>query len=175
MSKLSIIDNLYLEKEKKIILNYQIFVSNEAIYLVNSSKNYSKFAKAIFSGIGDIAGLFGDAVGIIGGLASELTGNKISKLFSQLSESKSQSKVEKVLKNLDKYAESKKGITKIVAEDLKRIVVKKGFIINGKSYVEIHSSTTNFKVFAKDRTTIDKLVQAIDNNLDGTEITTKFL
>ena len=172
---ISILENFFREKENGVIENYNIIISNEAIYLVNSSNNYGKFAKSIFSGIGDVAGLFGDAIGIVGGLASELTGNKLSKMFGKISDDRSQAKLNKVLKNLDKYAANKKGVDKIELEQLLKLVVKKGMILNGKSYAEFHLQDTVHKLFSKKRADIAALIKAIQTQGLAIQVVSKFL
>ena len=62
----------------------------------------------MFSGIGEIAGLFGDTIGLVGGLVSELTGSKFSKLLKEHADKSSTKSIKKLKKNLDKMTFNKK-------------------------------------------------------------------
>ena len=97
---LMIFDNFVKEKENKVEENYQIIISDESLYLIKSSVNYGEYIKSIFSGAGDIIGLFGNTVGVLGGLASELTGHKFSQMLKEYSDKSSKKNTNKIIQNL---------------------------------------------------------------------------
>ncbi len=170
-----IIDKFIKKRENNIIENYQIILSDESIYLVNSSVNFGQYIKSIFSGVGEIIGLFGDTVGLIGGLASEITGSRFSKLLKEYSEKSSKKNMEKIINNLDTIAAKNKGITKIDYTNLDEIVVKKGYLVNGMSSVEFYQNDKILKLQSKQRMKVNKLITNIKQRNNQVKIRTKYL
>lgn len=158
---LILIEGFTNEKKNNIIENFQILVSENSIYLINSTVNYGKYVKSIFSGIGEIMGLFGDTVGIIGELTIEITGSKLAKILKEYSDRSNDKKLEKLKKNLDKIATKKKGILKIDFTDLDMVKIKKGYVVNGKSYAEFNSTGLNIRLYSSQRENVTKLTNAL--------------
>ena len=169
-----IIDGFIKERKNKVIENYQIIVSDSSIYLFNSSQNYGKYLKSIFSGVTEILGLFG-AFGLVGELASEITGDKLSKMLKEYSKKSSKNNTKKLIKNLESISADKKGITRIDYCNLTKVTIKRGFIINGSSSVEFSEKSNNLKLKTKDRNKINELTNAIGAFDNSINIKTKFL
>lgn len=174
-NNLLLIEGFTHKRQNGVIDNFQILISNECIYLINSTTNYSQYLKSIFSGIGDLLGLFGNTLGLIGGLASEITGSKLSKLLKEYSEKSTDKKLEKLKSNLNQIAKKKKGITKIDFTELQNINVKKGYLLNGSSFAIFTSNKIKIKIHAKKREHITNLVDAIKARNRQIEIQTRFL
>ena len=173
-SNLTLIDTFLIKRKNKVEEHYNVFVSQDCFYIIQSNKNYGEFIKSIFSGIGEVVGLFGDAVGLIGGVASEITGSKFSQMLKDYSKKSSDKDLIKLINNLDTIAERKKGITKIDFNTLKYITVKKGYVINGNSTVAFHHGNEKLELEAKNKDAITKLTDAVKmQNLD-VEIRTKY-
>jgi len=117
--------------------------------------------ESIFSGIGEIFGLFGDTINVIGGMASSITGVKLSKMLKEYSDKSSRKKIEKLKKNLDSIAKKKKGITKIDFSELDMLRIKKGYFINGKSFIEFITNELKIKLNPNKGVKIIELVDAI--------------
>jgi len=145
---LILIEGFTRKRENGVIDTFQILVSENSIYLINSSANYGNYVKSIFDGIGEVFGLFGETIGFIGGLTSEITGTKLSKVLKEYSDKSSNKNLDKLKKNLDKIAAKKKGITKIDFSELDAVNVKKGYLINGKSFVEFTSNELIMKLIS---------------------------
>ena len=133
--KIIAIDGFYHLKTKKVMDNYQIILTFDDIFLVNAGNDYSKFLKSVFSGIGDLVGMVKGPIGMIGGLASEMAGSKVSEVFKSFAENKSTKNVQKILNNLDEYAK-REDTEKIEFGELEQIVIKKGFSIFRKPSIE---------------------------------------
>ena len=115
--------------------NYQIILTFDDVFLVNSGNDYSKFLKSVFSGLGDLVEMVAGPIGMIGGLASEMAGGKVSEAFKSFSENKSAKNVQKILKNLDEYAK-REDTEKIEFGELEQIIIKNGFSIFKKPSIE---------------------------------------
>ena len=170
-----IIDNFIRERGNGVIENYHIIVSDSSVYLFNSSQNYEKYLEKIFFGIGGVASLLGGPIGFIGELASEITGDKLSKILKEYSQKSSTKNIKKLIKNLDTISSDKKGVTRINFVDLLKVTIKKGYIINGISSVEFILKNENVMLKSRNRNKIDELVSAISAFNDSTKITTKYL
>lgn len=133
--KITAIDGFYHQKTKKVMDNYQIILTFDDIFLVNAGNDYSKFLKSVFSGIGDLVGMVKGPIGMIGGLASEMAGGKVSEAFKSFSENKSTKNVQKILNNLDEYAK-REDTEKIEFGELEQIIIKKGLSIFRKPSIE---------------------------------------
>ncbi len=129
------IDGFYHIKSRKALDHYQIILTFDDVFLVNSGNDYSKFLKSIFSGIGDLVGMISGPIGMLGGLASEMTGGSVSEAFKSFGESKSAKNVQKILKNLDEYAK-RDDTEKIEFGELEQITIKNGFSIFKKPSIE---------------------------------------
>jgi len=160
-NNVSLIEHFTKIKDNGVVENFQIVLTNEALYLVNSSNNYGDFVKSIFSGVGDIMGLFGDGIGIIGGLASEATGHKLSRVLKQFSADQSSSRMNRMIKNIDKLAAKKKDVRKIEFNDLAQINIKKSYLVNGKAYVEFVTEGFTERLIPVDGASLNTLREGI--------------
>jgi hypothetical protein len=164
MEVILVLDNLKVEKPNGLIEKYHVAISSQAIYLINSSNDYSKIVASIFYGIADIATLFESTLGFVGGLISVTTGEGLSKMLSDFAKSSSDKKINKVLANLDKHTGEASGITKLSFEKLQKITYKKGYFINGKSFIEFASSQKKYKLVPENRRQIDALKKVIKDH-----------
>lgn len=160
-SNFNILEGFFKQRKNGIIENFHIAFAGESLYLINSSVNYGDYVKSLFSGMGEILGLFGNGIGILGGLASELTGVKFSNKIKSMSEKASKKYLLKVTKNLDVMAEKKDGVTKLNIAQINEIILKKGYLINGKSYIQISHEEKLFKLNTTSRKKITELAELI--------------
>lgn len=171
---LLIIEGFIKKRENGVVENYQIIVSAEAIYLVNASMNYGDYIKSLFTGVGEVIGFFGDTIGFVGELASEMTGDKVSKFLKGISGKAADKYMGKIIANLDNEAAKKKNVLKIEFIELEWITVKKGYLITGKSFVEFVGHKQRFKLSTKTRAKITELLDAFNAQLLPIEIKTAY-
>lgn len=174
MEIISVIDNLTIETKNGVLEKYHIAISKQAIYLINSSNDYSKIIESIFDGIADIATLFEGTIGFVGELISVTTGAGLSKILSDFAKKNSDKKINKVLKKLDEYTDEKSGVSKLAFENLKKVVYKKGYLINGKSFIEFISYDKKYKLIPENRKQIDDLKKVIQDNALNVKVESKF-
>ncbi len=160
-SEFVVIDDFLKKRENGIIENHHVVISTESIYLIKTSTNYGEYVKSLFSGMGEIIGIAGGGIAFLGELASELTGDKLSKLLKSHSKKASEKYVNKVLENLDKIALKNNGITKIQFHDIEEITLKKGYILNGKSFIEINHNGMKIKLYSKSRKEVSELIDIL--------------
>jgi len=129
------IDGFYHQSSRKVIDNYQIILTFDDIFLVNAGNDYSQFVKSVFSGIGDLVGMVKGPIGMLGGLASEIGGGKVSEVFKSFAENKSAKNVQKILANLDEYAK-RNDTEKVEFGELEQIIVRNGISIFRKPSIE---------------------------------------
>ena len=125
--------------------------------------------------MGDIIGLASGGIGLIGGLASQLTGDKLSKFLKSHSKNNSKKYVDKVLSNLDEMAAKKKGILKIGFQKIQKIVCKKRFLINGRSYAEVFLKEGNIKLYTKTNKSIKEMMNTLKHRNTKIAIETKLI
>lgn len=158
--QITAIDGFFHLKSKKVIDNYQIILTFDDIFLVNAGNDYSKFLKSVFSGIGDLVGMVKGPIGMIGGLASEMAGGKVSEAFKSFSENKSTKNVQKILKNLDEYAK-REDTEKIEFGELEQIIIRNGFSIFKKPSVEFVLNDKTIKLLTEKKEKIEIFRKAL--------------
>ena len=170
-----VIEDLFKKRENGIIENHHIIVSDESIYLIKSSTNYGEYVKSLFSGIGELIGIARGGIGLLVGLASEITGDKFSKILKSYSKKSSERNLAKILKNLNGIAAKKNGITKIQFQDINELILKRGYILTGKSYIEINQNELKTKLYSKSYKTISELIKTLKSKQFKINIKTKFI
>lgn len=159
--ELVLLDHFTQVRDNKIIDKFQLLVSEDSIYFVNSNTNYSDYVKSLFSGLGEAMNLFGNSIGVVGGLISELTGHKLSKVLKEYSEKSSNKNMEKLKANLNKMSLDKKGILKMDFGFIDSIEVKKNLLINGKSFVKFKQEGMVKEFFPKNNEVLNDLINTI--------------
>ena len=162
MQQIVSIGNLSTPKKEGIPRKYHLILTHEAIYLINMNKDFRDLIDDIFFGMGEILGFFGDAVGIIGGVMTSITGEKVSKFISGLTKKISERKLKQAVENLDEFARQGKGVEKISLHDMLEIVAKKGYGINGKSRIELVGTKVKHTFIPKKRSDVQELVEAAE-------------
>lgn len=175
MEVLGIIENLNKQEKGKVIDHYQLLLTEENLYLINTSQDYSKLVKYIFSGVSEIVGLVGGATGIFGGLLTQLTGDKLGKFLKELSNNQSDKRAQKIIENLEQNAGQGKGIEKIASQELQAIMVKKGYWVNGRSWIELIAGDKTSRFFVEDRQEIDNLLGVAKQYYKQTRVVRKLV
>ena len=129
---------------------YQIILTFDDIFLVNSGNDFSNFMKTFVKGFGEFAGMVGGAVGTLG------------KMLETFSESKSTENLQKLLSNLEKYAASRDDTEKVEFSDVQAINVKKGTLFTGRSYVEFVLQDKSIRLHTDKKDKIDRFLHAIE-------------
>ncbi len=148
--EVKVFDGFYVKRSRKVMDKYQIILTFDDIFLVNSGNDYSQFMKSLFSGIGELAGMVGGAVGVLG------------EVLSTFSEKKSTKNLEKLLSNLEKYAATREDTEKIDFSDLQAIHVKKGSLFTGRSYIEFVLQEKKIKLTTEKKEQIDDFLLAVE-------------
>jgi len=175
MENISIFNDFSKKRKSGVAEHYQVIVTDESIYLVNSSNNYTAFVEYIFAGVGLLTELVGGIAGIGAGVATDFTGNKLTKALKKMSNDRSDKRLKKVLSNLDRYSKEKHGVFKIDFHNLKQITIKNGYIINGKTYVEFVTEKDSHKLFSKKRIQTDLFKNTLKKHNNAIQVNTKFL
>ncbi len=128
-----IIPNWYSLAGKNTKRQYQIILTENALYLVETGSNYSEVVQSVFSGVGVALDFVEGITGFVGGLANQWISNKLSGMFDTFAKNKSQQKINKVIDNLDEFARKGKWVKKWNKEEVKCIVIKQGTLFTGKS------------------------------------------
>ncbi len=162
MQQLVSIGNLSTPKEDGVVRKYHLILTHEAIYLINMDKNFRDLIDDIFFGMGEILGLFGNAVGVIGDVMTSITGEKVNKFIGGLTKKISERKLKKAIENLEEFAKAGKGVEKISLHEMLEIVAKKGYGINGRSRIELVGTKVQYKLFPAHRSDVQELMEAAE-------------
>lgn len=152
------IEDLQQERQQWIKDRFHLLATEEYILLINTNSDLRELANYVFTGIGELSGLFGNVAGLVGGITAGLTGDKFKKWLTNLSEDKADKRVGEALEILEQNADPKKGMTKILWSEVERLEYKKGLLVTPS--FQLFAGEAAHSLRAADRDAVKRLVEA---------------
>lgn len=153
----------YYKIQKSKAKHYYLAVGTEEfVIFINTTKDFSDIVGGVFEGISELVGLIPGAEGFLGSLLTGAGSSKIVELFKNLSEKQNKSKAQKILENLDKYANQEKGLERVYLDEITELVYCKHNLFKSKSYIKIKAYSGVYKFKTQDHSSIDELIEFIE-------------
>ncbi|MEO1435215.1 MAG: hypothetical protein AAFV80_06730 [Bacteroidota bacterium] len=165
MDSVHLLNNAYQIHENGVKEHFLLVLTEDALYLVNTSKDYSKKVESLFSGVGEVLDLAtGGLAGMIGGLTSEVAGKKLGAYFKANAQHKSERKTTRLINNLESILkkEGKNGVQKIRLADTDNIQLKKKNILNRKHALIIQAEGQPQTFFIDGKEEVDSFKNQIN-------------
>lgn len=153
-----ILKDFSVRGENHVVKPYQMVLTGEAFYLIDRSRDYSKQIDALLKGLNTVLEVVEGISVEIGGPLGEMVRQTITKPLKSISKNRPKKDLDNILENLERSAQSKRGVEKILLDDIQLVTFKLGYFIFGSSSLQIKTyEQGNFKLLAKQRKQISDL------------------
>lgn len=128
--------------------------------LINMNKNYAEYIQGVFSGLAEVIGFSGGALGFLGSLVTEVSSGKIKGSVDGYMQSRNEDKVNQIIKKLRSNAKLGNGVIEINFDDPINYHIRKGTFLSSRSELEI-KATHRSEQFIIERNQVEKLLEVL--------------